>query len=148
MKVLSKKAIVLDKLFYKTRFKVNIWMLVVIFITIISSYFSITTGFAEKLWNLNFEAGSLLGTLAALLFYFVMGFQAYAFGRALVYSQAKKLYPAVSIWSRACEVQGYDINNNRILSNEFLKSSRSSYDLFSYLPAKLFYWFLRKKSKV
>ncbi|MBH0057981.1 hypothetical protein I6F65_13530 [Pseudoalteromonas sp. SWXJZ94C] len=148
MKVLSKKAIVLDKLFYKTRLKVNIWMLVVIFITIIFSYFSITTGFAEKLWNLNFEAGSLLGTLAALLFYSVIGFQVYSFGRALVYSQAKKLYPAVSIWSRACEVQGYDINNNRILSNEFLKSSRASYDLFSYLPAKLFYWFLRKKSKV
>ena len=122
IKVLSSKAIVLDTIFYRKKFKVSIWMLISLISTILF-YMGI---------RLPFENSTVTPILVSFIVFIGGYFNFYLPGMWLASIATRRLDSVLQIWKRACEVQGYELGNEKIISQLFMNvaTSKEKYSSF------------------
>ncbi len=113
MTVLSSKAPALDFVFFKSKFKLTIWLMFTMLLALLCTYFYIVLETETKT-----ESVSSMWSQAVLFIMLFCNF--YYVGMVYSFRFARRLKAAVEIWCRACEVQGYDVKNEKVLSQFFM----------------------------
>ncbi|MDT3318827.1 hypothetical protein Q4Q52_03470 [Shewanella sp. SP1S2-4] len=131
MNALSKKAKRLDGIFFREILMVTkftaISSLAILIIILLNNYFNLTTS--------SYNNVDVLKEIITFIFLVLLS---YLCGKSYGLSSTNKIKAAVEIWCRACEVQGYNIENEKVLSKKFIRRCRCNIGKIN-MPKMLFF---------
>ncbi|MGX7653504.1 NACHT domain-containing protein [Shewanella putrefaciens] len=117
MNALSKKAKIIDTIFFRKTFLTTKFTAILLIITFTLVIFTVYLKLTKPSY-------SHINLISEIIFILLPTFTIYLFGRNMFLKSTERIKAAIEIWCRACEVQNYNVDNERVLSKNFIECCR------------------------
>jgi hypothetical protein len=124
MDVLSKKAVLLDKIFFKSKFGVSVWGGVSFLLIATMSYLLVGNAEGSLLKVIGFTNLSSISdvflSISPVFIALIAWVNVFWVGKITAFRASRKVLSPVKVWLRACEVLEYEVKDERVLSQSFV----------------------------